>query len=488
MKERIKELLFSNRSAKQTVAKNIFWLSTSQIAGRLIRAGVIIYAARILGAAEYGIFSYALGLAGFFTIFADIGVSSIMTREIAKKPSETSGYFATSFWIKNVLLLGTILAIVFVAPYFSKIDDATSLIPFVALLVIFDNFREFINAFFRAKEKMELEALVNISMNIAITVIGFVILYFTQTAKAITIAYVGSAGFGLLVAAVMTRNELLGTVRNFNEKFVKPILKSAWPMAILSLLGIFMFNLDIVMLGWFRSAEEIGQYSAAQRIVYILFMLPAIISNSIFPSLSKSAGENDKSKVSRIMEKSVSLSLFLAIPITVGGIVLGGPIMDLIYGSEYFAGALVFQILILTVLINFPSSMALNLIMVYDRQRKMANYVIVTSAINFVLNLVLIPKFGIAGAAIATLVAHLIYRSLAWRMIKKINDFKTLVFIKKITIAAVVMGIFSFLLETIGIPVLANIAASALLYFAGLYLMKEPLVKEFLLTAKAIKR
>ncbi|PIY59464.1 flippase, partial [Candidatus Wolfebacteria bacterium CG_4_10_14_0_8_um_filter_37_11] len=47
---------------------------------RLIRAAIIIYAARVLGAAEYGIFSYVLSFAGFFTIFADLGVSPLMTR------------------------------------------------------------------------------------------------------------------------------------------------------------------------------------------------------------------------------------------------------------------------------------------------------------------------------------------------------------------------------------------------------------------------
>ena len=104
MWKRITSLLFTNTGAKQTVAKNVFWLTVSEIGTRFIRAGIIIYAARVLGAENFGVFSYALGLAGFFTIFADIGLSQILTREASQKPEQRSEYFATAFVIKTVLL------------------------------------------------------------------------------------------------------------------------------------------------------------------------------------------------------------------------------------------------------------------------------------------------------------------------------------------------------------------------------------------------
>ena len=138
---KLKAVLLENRTTRQTVFKNALWLSFGQIFGRLIRAAIIVYAARVLGAADYGVFSYALGLAGFFTIFADIGINGILTRDASQKPAERSYYFATSFWLKSILLFLTAAAIVFIAPYFSKIEAAKALIPFVALLTIFDGIR-----------------------------------------------------------------------------------------------------------------------------------------------------------------------------------------------------------------------------------------------------------------------------------------------------------------------------------------------------------
>ena len=84
MWQKIKSFLFENKTAKQTVAKNTVWLSISNFGGRLFKAAIIIYAARMLGAAGYGVFSYAVTLAGFFTLFVDPGINSVLIREGAK--------------------------------------------------------------------------------------------------------------------------------------------------------------------------------------------------------------------------------------------------------------------------------------------------------------------------------------------------------------------------------------------------------------------
>ncbi|PIU98388.1 hypothetical protein COS61_01740, partial [Candidatus Wolfebacteria bacterium CG03_land_8_20_14_0_80_40_12] len=81
MVNNLKELFFKNKGVRQTVAKNVFWLSAGELGSRVFRAFIIIYAARVLGAAEYGVFSYVMALTGFFTLFSDIGVSPLLTRE-----------------------------------------------------------------------------------------------------------------------------------------------------------------------------------------------------------------------------------------------------------------------------------------------------------------------------------------------------------------------------------------------------------------------
>jgi len=478
MLKKIKDLLFQNRTSKQTVVKNVVWLSMSQVVGRLIRGLFIIFAARLLGAAEYGVFSYALGLAGFFTLFADLGINSILTKEASREPEKSSSYFATSFWIKIVLLILTTALLIFIAPHFSKIESAKTLLYFVAILTIFDNFREFINAFFRAKEKMEFEALVNVLMNIAIAVIGAVVLYFSQTAKAITIAYVGSAGVGLLIAGFIIRKEFKKIISAFDKKLIQPIIKAALPIAIMGFLGVFMLNIDIIIIGWFMSATDIGLYSAGQKIVQLLYTMPIIIASALFPALSRAASDKDSRKVSLIMEKGMTATFAFAIPITLGGIILAGPIINLLYGAEYLPAILTFQILLLTNIVIFPQTLLSNFVLAYNRQKKLAFYVGLAALGNVILDIIFIPKFGIAGSAAATVIVQIIYNFLTWNMIKKINPFKTIANLKKIFIASALVCITAFVFNYLNIPVIINILASGAIYLLALLILKEPIIKE----------
>ena len=431
MINRLKDLLFTNRGVRQTVVKNVFWLGIGQVGSRLIRAAIIIYAARILGAAEYGVFSYVLSLAGFFTIFADLGVSPLLTREIAGRPDKRATYFASAFWLKNILLAITAVLIIFAAPKFSNIEAAVALLPFVALLVLFDNFRDFTFAYFRGIEKMEREAILTVIMNTAIAVAGFIILRFYQTAGALLFSYIASVAILSVVAFYFVKNFIKGIFKNFDKEIFKQFFHDCWPLAFSGLFGIFMLNIDIVMLGWWRTAEEIGYYSASQRIVQILYTLPAILASAIFPAAARFIKQNETEKARGLSEKSMTFLYLIAIPLTIGGIILGVPIIKFVFGEEYLPASASFQILIATLLIHFPGAILGNLIMAHNQQKRLVKYVAIGSASNIVFNVLLIPPFGIVGSAIATLISQFAYFTPVWFKIKQISNFQTLRYLKK---------------------------------------------------------
>lgn len=479
MVEKIKQLLFVNRDTKQTIAKNAAWLSVSNIGGRLIRAVIIVYAARVLGAAEYGVFSYVLGLAGFFTVFADIGINNILTREATQKPEQSEEYFATAFWIKVALLCITSLIIVFIAPTFSGISGAAVLVPFIAIVVAADGIRELANAYFRAKERMEWEALTTLFMNATITGTGFLILSYSATASALTFSYIASAAVGMIAAALILHKEFSHLISHFRKALVSPMLRAALPIALLSVLGPFMLSADIVMLGWWRSPEEIGFYSAAQKIIQVFYTLPAILAASVFPVLSRAAGDNNIERARAIMEKIVTFLFFVSIPMVVGGVVLGSPIIEFLYDFPYLPAAPAFQILIATILFTFPGALFGNLALAYHEQKKLAPYVFAAAIANIALNVWLIPLWGILGSAIATLIAQTTYNALTWRLAKKLTQFRSLRYLGKIATAALGMGVVAWALDGTGIHVLFTIAISGASYFALLAIFRERVIKDF---------
>lgn len=482
----IKNFLFNNQNTKQIIAKNIFWLSFGQLVSRFIRAFIIIYAARLLGPSEYGVFSYALGLAAFFTIFADIGVNYTLTREVAQKPEETNQYFATSFWMKIFLLGITTALIVFIAPYFSKIEAAKILLPLVAVIVIFDNIREFVNSFFRAKEKMEIEALLTVITNVSITLFGFIILFHTQTSKALTITYALSTSTGALVGIYLLWKEFMGSIKNFRMELVKHISKVMLPVGFITLAGAFMVNIDIIMLGWWRTSADVGYYSAGQKIVQVLYTIAAIIASATFPALSKFVGTENQSSARILLERGITISLLFAIPIVIGCIVLGGSIITLFYSETYLSSILPFQILIISTIFVFMHYHLGNLTFAYNKQHLFVPYMFLVTVTNIIFNVLLIPSYGIVGAAIGTLIAQVVQFFFSLKITKQIIDFRILQYIKKIIAAALLMGGVSFLLDISGVFVIINIIVSAAIYGAILLALKEKNMIELLRLSKNI--
>ncbi len=486
MLKKIKNLLFAeNQTVRNTIFKNLTWLFLGNAGSRFFRALIIIYAVRRLGAEGYGVFAYVLAFAGFFTFFKNIGIDGILTREVAKKPKEQQNYFSTALGIEVILLIITAVLIIFIAPLFSGngVKSAIILFPFAALIFIFDDLKDLFIAFFRAKEKMELEALVTVAGNIFLTLFGFITIYFWPTPKHFIIANVIASFFGVFVAAILLRPFISGIIKNFTKNLVKPILKSAIPFAIGGLAGAFLFNLDIVMLGWWRTTEEIGLYSAAQKIVGILAIFSGFVATATFPSLSRFA-HSDQERMKTVFKGALKIIFIIAIPSVIGGIILKNSLMDFVFGSGYMPAANAFMILLFSILALHPLPILTNSLFAFDKQAKMIKYALVSSLSNLALNFLLIPKYGIIGAAIATTISFFVYTILLWHETKKMHEFRITSELLKPTIAALIMGVLVYIFKISGVHVLVNIIISIAVYFLCLYFLREKILEEILLIFK----
>jgi O-antigen/teichoic acid export membrane protein len=485
MFEKIKQFLFYNTSARQTVAKNTFWLTVANFGGRMFRAIIIIYAARVLGATEWGVFNYAITLAAFLTLFTDLGISNILTRETARHsdPEHRLKILSTSLVLKLCLLTLAVLVMLFAAPHLTKIEAAKALFPIVAFILVFDTLREFGFAYLRAVEQMEWEALISVGMNVAIVAAGFTFLAMHTTVKSFTMAYAVGTGIGMFATAILLRKHLKNIWNNFNPSMMGFILKSSWPFAVSGVMGMLTLNTDVIVIGWMQSATQLGYYSAGQRLIQLMYLLPTIISISVLPTFARVANRDDK-KFRAIFEGLVSFMFLVAIPIVVGGVIIGTPLLSLVFGSSYTPGALSFKILLITLLIDFPAVVLSSAIFAYDRQKNLILYSAIAGVLNLCFDLLFIPRFGIAGSSLATVLAQLIANIYLWRTLRRINDFRILRHLKKVILSALIMGVVTFALFSTGLNVIVVVAISIPVYFASLYFLREKLLLEISTTLR----
>lgn len=478
MAQKIKDFLFKNTTAKQTVAKNTFWLSVSNFGGRLIKAIIIIYAARVLGTAGYGVFSYAITLAGFLTLFMDPGINGILIRDAAKvDDKERRSIFGTMFVIKLVLLALGVFVIIFIAPLFTTLPGAKVLIPIIALVLALDTLREFFFSLIRAMENMQWEAAIFLLTNVGIVVFGFAFLVYAANARSFSWGYVAGDAIGTLAAMIALRSYLGTIFSHFDPARIVPILKAAWPFALSGALGLLFTNSDILIISWIRSASDVGIYSAAIRIIQTFYLIPGVIQFATLPLLARLA-KTDNERFRTALERTLGMVFLASIPLSLGGIVLGTQVMGVIFGAPYAAGGLAFKILAATLMFDFPASVIINALFAYEHQKSLVVSSALGGVVNVGLDLALIPFFGMAGSAVATLVAQAVNNGYLWWAMKRVSPFSILPRLKKIGVSAVVMAASSYFFLYIGMNIFLNIIICTMIYFLIVKLLKEPLLEE----------
>ena len=480
MWKKINSLFPRGAGLRETALRNVFWLTTGAFVSKVIRAVLIIYAARVLGTEGYGIFSYALSLAAFFTIFSDIGLSPLFTREAVKKPEALKAYFSTTFTLKLIVLSITTLATVTIAPLFTRIPEARALIPLIALLLVFDSLRDFGFSVTHAQNRMDLEALFSVATNVAITGLSLAVLFFKPTPAALAMSYTMGSGIGFLLVFFFIIRQFRNLISHFDRTLVRPILKSAWPFAVMGLFGGFMINIDILFIGWFRSAHELGLYGAAQRPIQLFYLLQALLSAGLFPIISRLVQEKDGWRIRLVTEKSLAAAFLMALPLAAGGIIVARPLLELLFGSVYAEATPAFQLLLSTVLLVFPGALIANTIFAHDAQKAFIASTALGAGANVLFDYLLIPPYGITGSAVATVIALLLTVGTNWIKLRRIVPLAPWPHLPRIAAATLLMSAVTALVAFAGAPVLVNVALSAALYLATLFVLREPLLTAIL--------
>lgn len=475
--ERVKKFLFVNTSNKQTVVKNTFWLFLSEISGRLLKMGLVIYAARVLGVSGWGIFSYTISVGSLLMIFSDIGIGDLVIREATQKKDGYKKYVSTALLLKIILLLSSTILLIFIGPFISHIPEARTIFPIVALVLFFDSMRELGLSINRISEKMERDMIVKIVTNSIIFGLGIILLKIKLAPESIAIAYAIGSAMGFITVAFIIRKDFTKLISKIDIKIFKLIIKTTWPFAFIVLIGTIMGNIDIYMLGIWRNSTEIGLYSAVQRIQQFILIIPSTIAVAVFPLMSRLANiDNEQFKL--VFKKTISLIMIIGLPLALGGILLANQIVPLIFGPDYSGAIPILRILMAMLLFSFPLFLLSNVIFAYNRQKELVKAYSTGIIANILLNLLLVPKFGAMGSAIATLISTLTIIIIIWGKIKIISYFEIMPQIKKSFLATLIMIFSILILKNLNINVIINILFSSSIYFVSLLLFKESIFKE----------
>ena len=391
-----------NIGVKQTVFKNIFWLALAESITRFLKLILIIYIARILGATEYGKFTFALAFVSLFVVFSDLGVSQITTRDFARAHEKEQDF--SSVLSLKILLSSGALIFMLVGSFLITFDPAIRrVIGVLAVYILTNSFADIIYAFLRARQHMEYEAYAKMLQAIAVTGVGFFVIAHYPSITNLAYSYLLANAIGLIFVSALFHFKIARLRISFRKSIWKNLLRMSWPLALGGICAAIYTNIDSAMMGYWGQITQTGWYNAAYKIVGVTLIPVGLVGIGFYPALSKSSAES-KEKLQKIWDSYLEAMIFLAIPLVVGGIVLGQKLINFVYQPGYDPSILTFQILTIMAGISFLSVPFSQILIVSNQQKKTFWVALSGAIINVILNMIFIPRYSLYGAAVTTVI------------------------------------------------------------------------------------
>lgn len=386
---------------------NTSWMFGEQVLRMASGLLVGIWVARYLGPEQFGLFSYALAFVSIFSGLAKLGLDGIVVRYLVNHPNQRDVYLGTAFWLKFVGAF-VMLGIVALATLFTSNDHTTNLYVFIiASGIIFQSF-EVVDFYFQSKV---LSKFVSICKITQLAVSSALKIYFVLTGAdliwfvIVTLIDQVMLSLALLVAYRFQKNPSF--YRFYDINIAKELLKISWPLILSGLAIIVYMRIDQLMIKELLGVKEVGLFTAAVRLSEVWYFVPVIITSSLFPAIVSAK------KVSRMLylqrlQKLSTLMTWLAVALALPVTFFADSIINLLYGFSYQQAGFVLAIHIWSTIFVFLGVSSGVFFTVENYTKKSLYRTLIGAVSNVLLNIVLIPHYGISGAAISTVISQFI--------------------------------------------------------------------------------
>ncbi|MES2878116.1 MAG: flippase [Pseudomonadota bacterium] len=384
---------------------NTSWMFAEQILRMVAGLLVGIWVARYLGPTQFGVFSYAVAFTALFGSIAKLGLDSIVVRDLVRDPSQRDLYLGTAFWLK---LIGSVamLLVIALAVQLTSNDATTNLYIFIiASGTIFQSF-EVVDFYFQSKV---LSKFVSICKLTQLFVSSLLKIYLIFTGKEliwfVLVSLIDQIMLALSLYLAYCYQKIGVFYRYFDRAIAKRLLYDSWPLIISGLVIMIYMRIDQIMIKEMLGEKEVGLYSAATRISEVWYFIPMLLTNSLFPSIvnaKKLSQELYLARLQNLFTFLVWISILVALPMTF----LSEILVNFLYGDAYKEASQVLVIHIWTGVFVALGTASGSWFLSENLQRYSFYRTGLGAIINIILNFILIPSYGIKGAAISTVVAQ----------------------------------------------------------------------------------
>lgn len=400
--------MLRNRPGLRRVLGNASWLYADRLLRMAVGLFVGVWLARYLGPAVFGQYSYAYTLAALFGAVATLGLDRIVVRELVNMPEAKHEWLGSALALRlfGGVLAGSamVVSVILLRPE----DTLTQILVAVLATGLVVQSLDVLDLWFQSQLQGRLSVLAKGAAFVIATAAKIMLILAGAPVLAFVIVGVVELllGGAALAVAYALSGQTFARWRVSATRAAK-LMKPALPLLFSGIAISVYMKIDQIMLGQMLGDEAVGVYSAAVRLSEATYFIPAVMVSSILPAIHVSRASNRDlflERMQRFFDLMTVISLTVALPISL----LSSLLIEFLYGPAYAAASGVLAVYAWSGMLVFLG-VAGGAYLVAEDLNVLSLYRTLLGAVaNVGLNLMFIPKWGMLGAAYATLISYAI--------------------------------------------------------------------------------
>ncbi len=373
----------------KTIAKNVGVMMASQLITWVLAFILAIFLPRYLGAESIGVISIANSIWMILSVLLSFGMDTHLTKSIARDPSKTSELLSTSLLIRTAFfLLGCILVVLYTKAMQYN-DQLITVIWIQGTTFLLYAYAGAFSAALIGLERMEYISISNIIAKILLTGLSILLIFLNAGIYPIVSVNV--------ITSLISCSILFVTLNRLHPMRFQINLRTAWTMLsnsstyLVSSLALVIYQqIDKPFISALVDTRTVGWYGTAMNLFGTSMFLPVVFSTVIFPSLARAYASGD-AKLNIIAQRSFDLMFLISVPVGFGLVVIGQPLINLLYGQAFAPSGGILMMLGVVLIFTYLNTILGQLLISTDRTGRWNIVMIIAIVLTIPIDFVLVP-------------------------------------------------------------------------------------------------
>ena len=452
------------------------------------------YAARILLPEGIGLFNFQNSIIGYITLLSSLGIPLYAVREVARvrdNVEERNRVTVEIALLSLILAAGGYVIVFAVGELVPQINAHLSLFYILSLSILFTALG--VSWFYTAIEDFKFITVRGLIIRVLFVVALFLFVKSKEDLLIYGVVIVGSTVGNEFINFIHLRKFINIFKLNWSKVNIFRHLKPSFSIFVLNLSVSLYVQLNPVMLGFLSDNTQVGYYTAGSKLSYIILSVVTSMATVLIPHVSNMIQVHDTEKFKQLITKVYHYYMALALPFTIGLIVLSVPLTLVICGNSFYEASYVTAITApVIIFVSITNIIGFQVLYPYGKENYVTYSTIGGAVINLIVDIPLILLWGSKGAAIATFCAELAVLLIQVRLGRSYIPFKYFDdSIKLYVLSSILMGVAVFLTSGLFnkpiIQLLIPTCVGIVVYFLILYYKKDDILFSVLRYIHVIK-